>query len=260
MKKRLVISLIVALFATCSHQMSAYSRTKRPESQTTVVLGSAGIGAATWVVTKFLFSNPAWVGTMVGSHGINVGIGTMLNPLSGKWPTIAASVVACAATWVGWNALSSYTASGYFEGAQKILSGEKCSEPEVLELVKMGAGDSEMTAHSVIDYFSARKNELAKSVNALESLFNQLSLANYYLEVAQRGFDEIQADLAEGFRENIAGLIVVIKNTSMLIKAREGYERQYQDELKESEIGAQYATARAIRSSADSPRIHYTIN
>lgn len=260
MKKIAIVGLSVAAFATSCHHASAYSRTKRPATKTTVVLGSAGIGAATWGVSKLILSNPAWIGTTVGSHGFKVGIGTRLNPLSGKWSTIMASVAAGAATWIGWKAISSYTAPGYFKSGQEILFGKKCSNPEVLNLIKFAGGDSQEIAESVVDLFSVRTNELVKAADALESLFNQLSLANYYFEVAQRGFDEDQSDLVEGFREIVGEHISTIKSTLILIRKHDDYQQQYDSELKERAISAQYEMARATRDAAHTTRVHYNLN
>ena len=249
MKKLALLGLgLVACVGIQSSALS-YSRTKEPISQACATLGTAAIGAGTWFLTKVATANPTAASVTVGSPRVHVSVGAVLNPLSDGWSMVVATLAACGVGYLGWRWLSSYTAQGYAQAAENIMSGTKCSQPEVLELVQKSAGNADALLELVINHFAAQKNERVKAVSAMEELSNQLSLANHYFDVAKKDFDDEDADLAVAFQEIIEGHLTVLKAASLLVKSHPDYERQSNAETQELAVYAQLATANAIRQA-----------
>jgi hypothetical protein len=260
MKKIVFLSLGLLVCAGSESSMSAYSRTKEPISQTCAVLGTTAIGAGVWGLTKLFAANAAGVGMGVGSHGLHVGFMSFFHPMSDNWSTVIATGAALLGAYIGWKSLSSYTADGYARCAREIMSGDTCSQPEVYDLVQQAQGDAQKLADNVVTLFAAQKNEHVKAVNALEELFNQLSLASHYFDVAKKDSNCRDTDLMEGLQEIIGSHLAVIRGASLIIKAFPDFERQSNAELQEMSVQAQYATASAIRSAGYASHANYSYN
>ncbi|MFC1845521.1 hypothetical protein ACFLX2_00160 [Candidatus Dependentiae bacterium] len=247
--KKTVLSLICVIGLAAGSASASWI--DLPISKTKAFLGSAGIGAGAWWLTKAMFASK---NESLFEEGLEPEPTSTFDK-----STIFATVAAGVATFLGWKAFRKYTATGYFERGKEIFEGTACGSPELLLLVKLNVGAPKQTAQLVVDLFSAQRNELAKATAALERLFNELCLANYYLKTAQLHLKDSRLDLAQGYRLVIARTITNIKELSLEIKSYEDYQQQYDDELKEMSIRAQYATAHAIRDAGTAPRIqaHY---
>lgn len=260
MKKAALLTLTLAVCAGNSTSMEAYSRTTTPWSKTSVALSSAAVGAVTWLVTYFSMRTAGDVALVNTGRWFTSVTKIHVPAMPVVASSVVASIMAAVATGVCSHCFSSYTAQGYAHAAEMIMSGEKCSQPEVLELVQKSCGDAQELADSVVHYFAAQKNELAEAVDALESLFNQLSLANHYFDVAKKGMDDANADLMVGMQDILAAQCLVIKDASMAIKAKPTYEAQCNAALQERSVSAQFATANAIREAGYASRVNYNYN
>lgn len=250
MKNRVLLVLSFVVCAGNSCEMAAYSRTTQPWSKAGVKVVGAMVGMVAGGLTKLITAYPpknAFVG--VRAEHVVVHNHVRLHSLSAHWSTRIATVVGLLAAGITWKVLSLYTARGYARAAENIMSGEKCSQPEVLELVQRSAGDAQVLSAAVVSYFAAQKNELYKAVSALEELSNQLSLAHHYFAVAKKRSSDADVDLMTGYQEILEAQLTVIKGASLLIKARPEFERQSNAELQELGVYAQFATASAIREA-----------
>jgi len=240
MKKILLTTLCTALLVSFAQHADA--RCTTPISRTTVALGTVGIAAGTWAGLKFIFDVPFNSFTSKGS--------------------LVVSTVALGAATASWWGFSSYTASGYLDSAKFIIDGDGSAQAYVLELLK----ESVVTVHSsqelatlVVDHFSAYENELAKSANALERLYNEMFAAIGYLRISRSGLNGFQKSQADHYKEIADEVVGKIKAVSLLIKGHEDYQRQYNNEMEKQKIAAQRETAGAIRhaGNAASMQAHY---
>jgi hypothetical protein len=258
MKKTVLCIGTCVLCVVAQPGARAHSRATIPWSQVEVATAGSVVGLATGFLTKLIVSNPPdSISIGVGGNGFLAFLRTRLSPLSDKWSMVVASVVGLVAAGITWKCLSSRTARGYAHAAQDILSGEKCSQPEVLDFVQRCAGSAQVLSDVVVNYFAAQKNELVKAANALEELSEQLSLARYYFVVAQKGCSGSAADLFLGFQEIIEQQLEVIKEASLIIKAFPDFARQSTAEIQEMSMHAQFATANAIQSAAYASHVNY---
>ncbi len=260
MKKIALLGVCLMVCAGSESSVFAYSRTKEPISPTCAVVGTAAIGAGVWGLMKLIVADMSGVSMGAQTHGFLVALHTKFNPMSDKWSAIVATGVAITAGYLGWKGFSSYTAAGYARAAEDIMSGNKCSQPEVLELVQKSAGNAQVLADSVVSYFAAQKNEKVKAVAALEELFNQLSLANHYFDVAKKDSKCADIDLMIGYQEIIEAYLTVIRAASLVIKAYPDYQRQCDAETQELAVYAQFATANAIHAAGNASRVNYNYN
>lgn len=249
MKTNLVCVLSISVLLSFAQGLQAKSWINPPISDSDAAVGTAAIGVTTFVAAKVICSMDKIVGMNLSKGNVGFSGNFLVRAFSGKTSTLVATITAGIASYCSWWVLSKYRAEGYLNAGNDILSGECCGNKGLLEIIKFNCHDSQVAANMTIDLFSARKNELAKAVIALEKLFEELSLADYYLEVAMRGLDDFNLELATSSREIIAATIKNLKAVSLIIKSSENYSKQYEDELKEMRIQAQYATARAIRAA-----------
>lgn len=240
----LTVGLMVGVAS--QQEAVAYSRTTTPWSKTRVALTSAAttapVGFVALIISGFIVDEVAQVKRPAGEY----------------WFYGLASLLTAPVAWFIWKGFSSYTAQGYSRAAQDIMSGNKCSQPEVFDLVQKSGGDAQIAADLVANYYAAQKNELVKAVNALEELSNQLSLAHHYFDVAKKDVNDADADLMTGMQEIIESYLTVIKAASLNLKSRSDFERQNNAETQELKVYAQLATARAIREAAYASRVNYT--
>lgn len=240
--KKIAFCILSTTLLTGSVQQAQAIKT--PISTTKAVLGTIGVCAGTGALFEALFGWPT--NSFVESPSLS----------KARFPFVV-GIIQVAATWAGWKLFSKYTAQGYYDRAHAILHEGVRSKVKLLTLLACSKGDTKQIADAVIDHFSARRNELAKSVIALERLFGELSLANYYFDKARTGsLNEINMELAVSSQEIIAEVIGKIKAVSLEIKSNFEYEKQYQDELQEMKVSAQCATAEAIRDAGYQSNLH----
>ncbi len=218
MKKALLLGLCLTV-GVCQTASAT-----RPLPKAAALLGTATITAISWGAVKLL-GEYASEGTVSLS-------GIFSQKSLSTWPTVAASVVAVGATWLGWKFLSRFTVSGYARAARDIVSGKTCCCPVTLGFVHQAAGNSHILTNLVVNHFTACNTHPDKAMNMLAELSDQLYVARGYLVIAQKGGNLANNEMIE----SIDRYINVIKTAQPMVNAQ-SHMRAAQDIMTGKTLG-----------------------